>query len=456
MSQQPLDLRKSISIVSRFKAVVGIVAAIGLLAGVAYAAFHPPQPSSTAVVSFPSSVQSTATQVVIANSYPVLSAAAAEIGPTVSVDQLRNEVQAKSLTNYLISITATNKSADESATIANAVAKSYIAYAGNKKTPVQHVVAELFQPAVTAATPSKLGSTLIAGLVGLLAGALVGSVASLVIGRSDRRLRERDQIANAIGLSVVASVPVSHPSDPAGWAKLLESYQPQAVHAWQLRTVLRYVGISDQRSDQGSDQRSDQRSARPSDNGNGAAAPTGDGDRVSLGVVSLSSDRGALALGPQLAVFAASQGIPTALVIGPQQDEGATAALRTACEASLSSAELPGLLQLVVFDDKFVDQQPRAALTVVVVVVDGRAPEMPAMVVNTTATVMGVSAGRVTAEQLARAAVAAGAGGREVAGILVADPEQTDKTTGRVPHLMRPPRRRLPNRLKGVVTEIKQ
>jgi capsular polysaccharide biosynthesis protein len=453
MSQQPLDLRKSISIVSRFKVVVGIVAAIGLLAGVAYAAFHPPQPSSTAVVSFPSSVQSTATQVVIANSYPVLSAAAAEIGPTVSVDQLRNEVQAKSLTNYLISITATNKSADESATIANAVAKSYIAYAGNKKTPVQHVVAELFQPAVTADTPSRLGSTLIAGLVGLLAGALVGSVASLVIGCTDRRLRERDQIANAIGLSVVASVPVSHPSDPVGWAKLLKSYQPQAVHAWQLRTVLRYIGINDQRSDQ--------RAARPSENGNGSngngsTVPTGDADRVSLGVVSLSSDRGALALGPQLAVFAASQGIPTALVIGPQQDEGATAALRTACEASLSSAELPDLLQLVAFDDKFIDQPQRAAFTVVVVVVDGRAPEMPATVMNTTATVMGVSAGRVTAEQLARAAVAAGAGGREVAGILVADPEQTDKTTGRVPHLMRPPRRRLPNRLKGVVTEIKQ
>jgi capsular polysaccharide biosynthesis protein len=444
MSQQPLDLRKSISIVSRFKAVVGIVAALGLLAGVAYAALHPPQPSSTAVVSFPSSVQSTATQVVIANSYPVLSAAAAEIGPTVSVEQLRNEVQAKSLTNYLISITVTGKSADESQAIANAVAKSYIAYVGDKKTPVQHVVAELFQPAVIAATPSRLGSTLVAGLVGLLAGALVGSVGSLVIGRSDRRLRERDQIANAIGLSVVASVPVSHPSDPAGWAKLLKSYQPQAVHAWQLRTVLRYVGISDQRS------------ARPSDNGAGGKVPNGDSDRVSLGVVSLSSDRGALALGPQLAVFAASQGIPTALVIGPQQDEGATAALRTACEASLSSAELPGLLQLVVFDDKFVDQRKRAAFTVVVVVVDGRAPEMPPMVANTTATVMGVSAGRVTAEQLARAAVAAGANGREVAGILVADPEQTDKTTGRVPHLMRPPRRRLPNRLKGVVTEIKQ
>jgi len=74
-------------------------------------------------------------------------------------------------------------------------------------------------------------------------------------------------------------------------------------------------------------------------------------------------------------------------------------------------------------------------------------------VVRTTAAVLGVSAGRATAEQLARAAVAAGADGREVAGILVADPEPTDKTTGRVPQLIRPSRRRQPSRLKGVVTE---
>ena len=40
----------------------------------------------------------------------------------------------------------------------------------------------------------------------------------------------------------------------------------------------------------------------------------------SLAVLSLSSDPGPLALGPQLAVFAASLGIPTTLVIGPQQD----------------------------------------------------------------------------------------------------------------------------------------
>jgi capsular polysaccharide biosynthesis protein len=434
MSQQPLDLRKSISIIGRFKALVGIVSAAGLLAGVAYAVFNPPEPSATAVLSFPASVQSTATEVVIADSYPVLAAAATKLGPSVAVGQLQSEVQAKSLTNYLISITATNKSGAEAEAIANAVAASYVAYVGDKRTPVQHVVVELFQPAVGASASPPLESILIAGLVGLVAGALVGSVASLAIGRNDRRLRERDQIASAIGVPVVASVSVGHPSDPAGWAKLLASYQPQAVHAWQLRTVLRYVGAIDQKPDNGAD------------------------DGASLGVLSLSTDPGALALGPQLAVFAASHGIPTALVIGPQQDEGATAALRTACEASLavpelSSQELPSLLQLIVSDDEFADgQRERTALTVVVVVIDSGTPKMPATVRAAT-TVIGVSAGRVTAEQLARAAVAAGADGREVTGILVADPEQSDKTTGRVPQLMRPPRRRLPNRLKGVVTQ---
>jgi capsular polysaccharide biosynthesis protein len=444
MSQQPLDLRKSISVIRRFKIVVGIVSAVGLLAGVGYAVLDPPEPSSTAVVSFPASVQSAATEVVIADSYPVLSAAAAKLGPSYSASQLRDAVQTQSLTTYLISITATGKNSADAEAIANAVAASYIAYVGDKRTPVQHVVVELFQPAINADAPSPLESALIAGLVGLVAGAIVGAIASLAIGRNDRRLRERDQIANAISVPVIGSFPVGHPSDLAGWVRLFESYQPKAVHAWQLRTVLRYVGVADP--------------SRDDENGDTSHAVTSDeADGVSLGVLSLSSDPGALALGPQLAVFAANQGIPTALVVGPQQDESVTAALRTACEASAASPGLPSLLQLVVADDKdqYADRKKRTALTVVVTVVDNRAPKFPATV-DTAVTVIGITAGRVTAEQLARAAVAAGAGGRDVTGILVADPEQTDKTTGRVPQLMRPSRRRLPTRLKGVVTEVRR
>jgi capsular polysaccharide biosynthesis protein len=439
MSQQPLDLKKSFLIIRRLKVLVGIVAAMGLLAGVAWAVIYAPPLSSTAVVSFPSSVQSTATEVVIADSYPVLSAASVKVTPPVSVDKLRTQVQVKSLTPYLISITATGKTADAAEATANAVANSYIAYVGAKNSPVGHVVAEMFQPAVTATGSSRISATVAKGAVGLLAGLIVGAVLSLAIGRKDRRLRARDQIANSIGIPVLASVPVGHPSDPAGWTKLLENYKPHAVDAWQLRTVLRYLGI-------------DRASGQQLYDGNGRGSSDADGDGVSLGVLSLSSDPGALALGPQLATFAASQGIPTALVIGPQQDENVTAALRTACAAELSASKLPGLLRFIVSGDHYLDQQKGAALIVVVAVVDSRAPEMPATV-RTAATVIGVSAGRATAEQLARAAVAASADGRDVTGIIVADPESTDQTTGRVPHLIRPSRRRLPNRLRGVVTE---
>ena len=70
----------------------------------------------------------------------------------------------------------------------------------------------------------------------------------------------------------------------------------------------------------------------------------------SLAVLSLSSDRKALALGPQLAVFAASLGIPTALVVGPQQDTNVTATLRAACAAP-ASHERSRNLHVTVSDD---------------------------------------------------------------------------------------------------------
>ena len=53
MSQQALDLRRSIQIVRRHKLLVGITAALGLLAGGAYAVLNPPMVTSTALVLLP-------------------------------------------------------------------------------------------------------------------------------------------------------------------------------------------------------------------------------------------------------------------------------------------------------------------------------------------------------------------------------------------------------------------
>jgi hypothetical protein len=226
---------------------------------------------------------------------------------------------------------------------------------------------------------------------------------------------------------VLASIPVGHPSDAVGWARLLEGYEPRAVHAWSLRKALHHLALTDFRGGRGR----------------------------SLAVISLSSDPGALAIGPQLAAFAASLGIPTTLVIGRQQDANATATLSAAC--SVTSAVLSGrsgLLRVIVGDHYDADQQPDA-LVVAVSVVDGRTPRV-ADTLRTTATVLAVSAGAATADQLARVAVSAETDDRQIAGILVADPDSADHTTGRVPQLAPPRHRRMPTRLTGMATETRR
>src|SRR5262249_12011203 len=55
MSEQALDLRKSLQTVRRYKYLVGALAVVGLIGGVGYAEVHPAMLSSTAQVILPSS-----------------------------------------------------------------------------------------------------------------------------------------------------------------------------------------------------------------------------------------------------------------------------------------------------------------------------------------------------------------------------------------------------------------
>lgn len=444
MSQQNLDLRTSMQIVRRQKKLFGGVAIFGLLAGAVYAILSPLTLSSTALVvigSNPASLSnqaststggldtSLATQVVIADSGPVLEGALPHVSPPgESLLALSDRVSVTAVGNSdILSFTATGKTPAEAEVTVNAVANSYVAYVATSTSNAVQVSARVLESATTATgttLPKRIGTY---AVLGALAGALVGFVICLVRSRGDRRLTRRDEIANSIAVPVLVSIPVERPADPPSWARLLNEYEPDAVHAYGLSKLLSQLGVADDGTS---------------------------GHALSLTVLSLTSDPVALALGPQLAAFASARGIPTALVLGPQQDRNATAALHTVCSAVGQATAGHGKpLRLLVAEDGRVGQVP-AALTIVVLVIDVRDPRVPP-VGRTSATVLGVSAGGATAEELARAATAAAADGRDIFGILVANPDRDDQTTGRIPRLA-PVRRALPTRVNGPAMEIKR
>jgi capsular polysaccharide biosynthesis protein len=431
MSDQPLDLKRSMRIIRRHKLVIGSAAVAGVVAGVALALLSPPRFSSNALVVLPVATKDVATEVVIASSDPVLQGALQGIQPAVSLRTLRSDVTVRDLTSNILSFTVAMPAAAQAQAATNAVAQSYVAYVSTPQSAGGKLVASVLQPATTATSPPRYELPLLYGGAGALVGLLAGVIGVLAVNRRDRRLRTRDEIANSIGIPVLASVAAGHPSDAAGWAKLLADYEPGALNAWGMRSALRQLGLW------GID---------PTD--------PGAGRRASVAVVSLQSDLGALALGPQLAVFAASLGIRTTLVIGPQQNPNATASLRAGCNlVSAAPARWSGYLQVVVMESGDAGDPPNAALTVVVAVVDGSDPQI-SHTRRTTTTVLSVSAGATTAEELARVAVNAAADSRAITGILVADPDSADTTTGRLPQApVRLAARRLPSPIAGITTE---
>jgi capsular polysaccharide biosynthesis protein len=398
--------------VRRHKVVFGVVVVLGVLAGAGFAVLRPPLLSSHVLVVVPASKQ-IQTQALIADSDAVLGPVS-HADPVLSYGQLLRQVKVTVPSSTALTITVSAKTADDAEDVANAVAQRYVTLVrspdgpGGRAGQVLARVAAPASPAMGTTVPAWVAE--LAG-VGALAGVLLGLIVVVAMGQTDRRLRERDEIAGAVGAPVLASVPVVRPSGAAGWARLLESYEPGVVHAWSLLKALRHVGVRDGRR--------------------------GGGPGVCLWVVSLSADRRALAVGPQLAVYAASLGVPVRLVIGPQQDPDAMAALSAACTTVAAGSRQAGSLQFAVGDFAETGWPAGGGLTVVVAVVDSRNPRLAAGV-PATATVLAVSAGAATAEQLARVALSITSAGVDITGIVVADPDPADRTTGRLLQLGQP------------------
>lgn len=410
-----LNARTLLYALRRHKAVFAFLFLLGIAAGAAFTLIRPPMLASKVLVVVPGT-RLIQTQAVIADSDPVLIAASRGLNPPIAFETLRHRVSVASVTSTVLAITALGKTASQAQDVANAVARNYVRFVKSPRSPGGKTSAQVLEnatPAVGATLDARTAQT--AGF-GALGGAVIGIIVTAAIGRTDRRLRERDEIAAAIGAPVLASVPVAHPSDTTGWARLLENYDPSVVHAWSLRKALRHLGVTDGRSATGA--------------------------RVSVAVVSMSSDRRALAFGPQLAIFASSLGIPTTLVVGGQRESNITAPLAAACSITASAvSSQPSQLRFAVAEADRADRFTTAAMTVIIEVVDSRDPR-PARARLATATVLAVSAGSATAEQLARVAVSVTADGADIAGVLVADPFASDRTTGSLPHLSQAARRR--------------
>jgi len=404
VSTQQLDVKKSWRAIRRHRLIVAAVAAAFLLGGIGYGFIVPPLHTATSLVVLPppptaesdtkTGSQSIDTQVYIAESEPVLKSAGQNLTPALSTSVVRDRVKVTAVTQDVIKIDAKGETAQQSMRLANAVAEVYLVFVTtDQKLPGdlgKKTGARVLEQATTARGGNMGVHLAIYGVLAALIGAVAGSIAVLAKVRGDRRLRLRDEIADAVGLPVLASVSSYRANDVSDWAYLLEHYSPTAVEAWSLRKTLHHLGL-------------DVRGGSP----------------VSLTVISFAGDDKALPLGPQLAALATSIGIPTSVVVDSHQ-------------------EPPG----------------DPALSIHLVVVDREAPHL-SEAERTTNTIVALSAGTVTAEELARLAVAAAADDRNIDGLVVTDPDPTDRTIGRVSQSTRRSSSRLPTLLTGTARRTK-
>jgi hypothetical protein len=171
MSQPASDLPRFVQIIGRYKALVGILAALGLLAGAVFAALNPPVFTSQALVLFTPSCPAGA----ICGGPQFVSD---DIGPRV-LQPLPSGVQVASLAGNVLSVSVTAGTAARAEATANAAARSYLVYFD----ALIYSSGQTSVPALTPATRATGTPPLIRlrddALLGAVLGALLGVIAAL-------------------------------------------------------------------------------------------------------------------------------------------------------------------------------------------------------------------------------------------------------------------------------------
>jgi capsular polysaccharide biosynthesis protein len=298
-------------------------------------------------------------------------------------------------------------------------------------SPSSGVGTVVLQLATRAIPPSTLRTRALVGL-GAFGGLAIGALIALTIGRRDRRLRRRDDIATAAKAPVLQSLSTHQPKTAKNWLKFFEDWQPGVTDRARLQEVLDDLGIQDI-----IDGRQLRSSPAPAD---GAARddafPVAE-HGFGLTVIALVGDRCGLTVAPELAVFAATLGLSVAFVVGTEHES--TTALRTACTGRdrRSSAARQNLLTYGRPPGVGAEWTP---LAVTLMVVDPKATDLVdwravslSQASRAEATLLAVSSGFAVAEELAVVAKSVARKLSPVSGILVVNPDQFDKTTGQFP-----------------------
>src|SRR5262249_4360044 len=129
-----MDFKRFLQAVRRHKLLVILICLLGVGLGAGYTVLRPPMLTSNALVELPSP-KFIQTQVIIADSPPVLALAAARLDEAVSVATLRKQVKVTTVTTNVLEVTAKGVTAAQAEHMANAVAQSYLSYVSSAEYP---------------------------------------------------------------------------------------------------------------------------------------------------------------------------------------------------------------------------------------------------------------------------------------------------------------------------------
>lgn len=511
-SGQGLDLRRSLTAMSRRRVPLLALVAVGIVGGVLVAVLQPPTfVARSSVLLAQSSVDASGTpvrdmetEVNIARSAEILAQAGAAFDPPAVPEALRGRIRVEAASSDILEVQAEAGSASRAAMEADAVASSYVNYSNDitsgqarseiaalqeRATELDQRIRQLdeevnsniavldgkdltaaerlrqsalvdslrlqqveqasqlstinnriedarlteelsrggarvLEPARAPDQPASPRPLLDIG-VGAGLGLVAGALMALTLEQCDRRLRTRDEIAEAVGAPVLASLSVPRCEGAEECRALLEQWAPSVVESLALHQAFTRLGVAD------------------------------DNPPVNVVIITLSGDHAGPLLALQVAAFSATIGIPSAFVVASH--DASAALLRAACAASARAKSDPaeargdvrrtrvrgngrgdGHAAVAVRPDLSVrygldhiepNELRRTDLTVSVVVAAAGPLVLPTWG-RRTLTAIAVSSGFATRNDLASAAAACADAGYPVGGVLLANPEPTDATTG--------------------------